>query len=99
MAKDDEGHGVSVLKGALLALGALAAVGLGLTLVKAVFAPLFLIALIGGAGYIGYRAFGKTKELQASRETKALSSSDFDKRMRELDALDRQLDAEIRKRS
>lgn len=99
MAKDDEGHGVSVLKGALLALGALAAVGLGLTVIKAVFLPLFLLAMVGGAGYLGYRAFGKSKELQAGREQKSLSSSDFDKRMRELDALDRQLDAEIRKRS
>lgn len=99
MAKDDDGQGVSVLKGALLALGALAAVGLGLTAFKLIIGPLFLIAVIGGAGYLGYRAFGKTKELQASRETKALSSSDFDRRMRELDALDRQLDAEIRKRS
>lgn len=99
MAKEDEGHGLSVLKGALLALGALAAVGLGLSLVKALFIPVFVLTLIGGAGYLGYRAFGKSKELQAGRETKALSSSDFDKRMRELDALDRQLDAEIRKRS
>lgn len=99
MANDDGGEGVSVLKGALLALGALAAIGLGLALVKAVIPALFVFALVGGAGYLGYRAFGKTKELQASRDTKALSSADFDRRMRELDALDRQLDAEIRKRS
>lgn len=99
MANDDGGEGASVLKGALLALGALAAIGLGLTLIKTVVPMLFIFALVGGAGYLGYRAFGKTKELQASRDTKALSSSDFDRRMRELDALDRQLDAEIRKRS
>ena len=37
-----------------------------------------------------------TKELTES--LKALSSADFDRRMRELDAIDRQLDSEIRKR-
>ncbi len=99
MAKDDDGHGISVLKGALLALGALVAVGVGLAVIKAVFMPLLVLGLVGGAGYFGYRVFGKTKELQAGRESKALSSSDFDKRMRELDAVDRQLDAEIRRRS
>ncbi len=99
MAKEDEGHGLSVVKGALLALGALMAVGIGLAVVKSLFFPLLFVVLVGGAGYLGYRAFGKTKALQAGRDAKALSSSDFDKRMGELDALDRQLDAEIRKRS
>lgn len=99
MAKDDEGQGLSVVKGALLALGALMAVGIGLAVIKSLFVPLIVLAMVGGAGYFGYRAFGKTKALQAGRDAKALSSSDFDKRMRELDAMDRQLDAEIRKRS
>jgi len=98
MANDDD-HGISVVKGALIALGALAAVGIGLALVTKIVGPLLLIAMTGGAGYLGYRAFGKTKELASSKEQKALSSSDFDRRMRELDALDRQLDAEIRKGS
>jgi uncharacterized membrane protein YebE (DUF533 family) len=98
MAKDDD-HGLSVAKGVLIALGALAAVGIGLAVLKTLIVPLVVLAVIGGAGYFGYRAFGKTKELQSSRERKALSSSDFDRRMRELDAIDRQLDAEIRKRS
>lgn len=98
MANDDD-HGNSVVKGALIALGALAAVGIGLALVTKIVPMLFLIAMIGGAGYLGYRAFGKQKALQSGKEQKALSSSDFDRRMRELDAMDRQLDAEIRKGS
>ena len=102
MAKNDDGQGMAVAKGALLALGALAAVGIGLSVIGLI-GPLLkltmIVGVIAGAGYLGYRAFGKTKELQASKERKALSSADFDRRMRELDALDRQLDQEIRKRS
>jgi uncharacterized membrane protein YebE (DUF533 family) len=98
MAKDDD-QGMSIAKGALMALGALAAVGIGLAVVKSLLVPIVVLAVIGGAGYLGYRAFGKQKELQSSRDQKALSSSDFDRRMRELDALDRQLDAEIKRRS
>ena len=102
MAKNDDGQGLAVAKGALLALGALAAVGIGLSLIPAVwglFKLTMIIGVIAGAGYLGFRAFGKTKELQAGKDRKALSSADFDRRMRELDQLDRQLDAEIRKRS
>jgi hypothetical protein len=102
MAKNDDGQGLAVAKGALLALGALAAVGIGLSLIPAVwglFKLTMIIGVIAGAGYLGFRAFGKTKELQAGKDRKALSSADFDRRMRELDQLDRQLDNEIRKRS
>lgn len=102
MSKDDDGQGLAVAKGALLALGGLAAIGIGLALLPAVFGLLKLAMIVGviaGAGFLGYRAFGKTKELQAGKERKALSSSDFDRRMRELDQIDRQLDNEIRRRS
>jgi hypothetical protein len=95
MARDDDGAtGTTVLKGALMVLGALAAVGLVLVVAK----PLLLIGVLFGAGYLGYRMFGKQKALEGGRERKALSSADFDRRMRELDAIDRQLDSEIRKR-
>ena len=95
MAKDDDGStGMTVLKGALMVLGALAAVGFVLAVAK----PLLLVAVLFGAGYLGYRMFGKSKALEGGKERKALSSSDFDRRMRELDAIDRQLDSEIRKR-
>ena len=95
MAKDDDGAtGTNVLKGALMVLGALAAVGFVLAVAK----PLLLVAVLFGAGYLGYRMFGKTKALEGGKDRKALSSSDFDRRMRELDAIDRQLDSEIRKR-
>ncbi|MBX7078263.1 MAG: hypothetical protein U0168_18780 [Nannocystaceae bacterium] len=96
MAKDeDDGQGLAVLKGALLALGALTAVSLGLWLFK----PLVLIGMIAGAGYLGYRAFGKTKELQAGKESKALGAGDFERRMRELEEDERRVDAEIRRNS
>ncbi len=39
----------------------------------------------------------RIRQLQAGKDRKALSSSDFDRRMRELEAADRELDAEIRK--
>lgn len=95
MATDENGvTGMSVLKGALLVLGGLAAAGFVLAIAK----PLLLIAVLFGAGFLGYRMFGKNKALEGGKERKALSSSDFDRRMRELDAIDRQLDSEIRKR-
>lgn len=95
MAKDDDGStGMNVLKGALMALGGLAAIGFVLVLAK----PLLLVAVLFGAGYFGYKMFGKQKALEGGRDRKALSSADFDRRMRELDQIDRQLDSEIRKR-
>ncbi len=95
MAKDDDGGaGMNVLKGALMVLGGLAALGFVLVVAK----PLLLVAVLFGAGYFGYKMFGKQKALEGGRDRKALSSSDFDRRMRELDAIDRQLDSEIRKR-
>lgn len=95
MANDDEGGGgTAVLKGVLMVLGALVAVSLAVAVAK----PLLFVAVLFGAGFLGYRMFGKAKALEGGKDRKMLSSSDFDRRMRELDAIDRQLDSEIRKR-
>jgi hypothetical protein len=98
MATDDEsgGAGWTLLKGGLLVLGGLTAVAIFMSLLK----PLFIIGVLGGAGYLGYRLLSGGKALGAAKERKALPGShdDFDRRMRELDAMDRKLDAEIRKR-
>lgn len=100
MASDgDSGIGWTLLKGGLLVLGGLAAIGLMMAMLK----PLFIIGVLGGAGYLGYRLLSGSKAL-SGKEHKALPGArssaggdDFDRRMRELDALDRKLDAEIRK--
>ena len=85
-----------VVKGGLLVLGGLVALGVVASLLK----PLLIIGVLAGAGFIGYRLFmGTDKALEGNKERKALSpDTDFERRMAELDALDKKLDAEIRKR-
>lgn len=84
-----------MVKGVLLTLGAIMAAAL---LLKVAF-PIAMIGLAATAGYFGFKVMSKTKALEGGKDRKALmSSSDFDRKMRELDAIDRQLDAEIRKR-
>lgn len=72
------------------------------------------IAAIAGAGYIGYRMIagggGERRALRGRRGQKALGTGrgsrrggggggdDFDRKMRELDAIEKRLDAEIGKR-
>jgi uncharacterized membrane protein YebE (DUF533 family) len=98
MAEEGE-DGVKLLKGALIGLGALTALGLGLALL----APMVKLGLLAGAGYLGYRLVaGKGKKSVAgSARHRALpqSGDDFERRMRELDAIEKQLDAEIRRNS
>jgi hypothetical protein len=96
---EEGGEGATLLKGALIGLGALTALGLGLALL----APVVKLGLLAGAGYLGYRLVagrGK-KSLAGSAPRRALpkSGDDFDRRMRELDAIEKQLDAEIRRNS
>lgn len=116
---DDRGSGgtTTMIKGGLLALGAMAAVYwiawplfiMGFVLAKyAVF-----MAALAGAGYLGYRMIGgggggERRALRGRRKQKALgtgrrgsrgsSGDDFDRKMRELDAIEKRLDAEIGKR-
>lgn len=96
---DDEGKSAAwpVLKLGLMGLGGLAA----LVLMMAVLKPLLILGVITGAGYVGYRLFmGSDKAIEGTKERKALSpDDDFERKMRELDALDKKLDAEIRKHS
>lgn len=125
MARDDDdddrggtGGTATMLKGGLLALGAMAAVYwiawplfiMGWFLAKS---AVFLAAL-AGAGYLGYRMIasggrgerralrgrrGSQKALGTGRRSHRVSSGDdFDRKMRELDAIEKRLDAEIGKR-
>jgi hypothetical protein len=96
VATDDQGNdtAMSVAKGAVFALGAIAAIGIGIAALQMVL-PL---ALIGGAGYLGYRMVSKRKALPEGSSPPALGSgADFDRRMAELDAIEKKLDAEIRR--
>jgi hypothetical protein len=103
MANDDSdagGAGWTLIKGGLMVLGGLAALGFAIGLFKALLGPIFLLAVVAGAGYVGYRLLGQGKALGAGKERRSLpSSDDFDRRMRELDAAEKRIDAEIRKHS
>lgn len=95
MANDDDSAGLTVVKAVLLTLGGLFAAAIVL---KVAF-PLAIIGIAAAAGYFGFKVMTKAKALDGGKDRKALmSSADFDRKMRELDAIDRQLDAEIRKR-
>ncbi len=84
----------AVVKGVLLGLGGLFALGLALSLLKYVI----VVGVLGAAGYFGYRALTRNKALAntGERPTRAIGdASDFDRKMRELEAIERRLDREI----
>lgn len=95
MADDQSSRAWPILKLGLLGLGGVVAVGLMVAILK----PLLILGVIAGAGYVGYRLFmGSDKALEGTKERKALSpDADFERRMAELDAVEKKLDAEIRK--
>lgn len=98
MADDNSGSiGWPIAKLALIGLGGLAAIGIAVAILK----PLLILGVIAGAGYVGYRLFmGSDKAIEGGKERKALGpDADFERRMAELDAMDKKLDAEIRKNS
>lgn len=109
---DNPGHGAAVLKGVLLTLGAIVALNMALWVGFVLVKNLVFFGLLGGAGYLGYRmiAGGGRKAIGGGRSQRALgagrgprgrggsSSDDFDRKMRELDAIEKRLDAEIGKR-
>lgn len=79
----------------------------------AIAKSVFFLAALTGAGYVGYRMIaggggGSRRALRGRRGQKALgpgrrnrggsSGDDFDRKMRELDAIEKRLDAEIGKR-
>ena len=97
MADDKDGSAAwPIIKLGLIGLGGLAALGIVVSLLK----PLLILGVIAGAGYVGYRLFmGSEKAIEGGKERKALPpNDDFERRMAELDAIEKKLDAEIRKR-
>jgi hypothetical protein len=111
---DDERPGVAArfAKGSLLVLGGLFALMIAVRMVFglffAVLGPIMFVGALAGAGYVGYRLVaggGERKAVQGGRSARALgpgrgrsSGDDFERKMRELDAIERRLDAEISKR-
>ncbi len=112
MAHDDDGndsgHTGAVIKGVLLTLGALMALSITFSLGIFLLKNVIFFGLLGGAGYLGYRMIaggGGKKAISGGRSQRALgsgrnrgSSDDFERKMRELDAIEKRLDAEIGKR-
>lgn len=97
MAEEQGNVAWPIIKLGLIGLGGLAAIGLVLAVLK----PILILGVLAGAGYVGYRLFmGSDRAIEGGKERKALSpDNDFERRMRELDAMDKKLDAEIRKNS
>lgn len=97
MSEDQGSIAWPIIKLGLLGLGGLVAVGIMVAVLK----PLLILGVLAGAGYVGYRLFmGSDKALEGAKERKALGTGDdFDRKMRDLDAMDKKLDAEIRKHS
>ena len=97
MADDEGSLAWPIIKLGLLGLGGLAAIGLVVSMLK----PLLILGVLAGVGYVGYRVYsGSKRALESGGERKALSAdADFERRMRELDEVDRKLDAKIRERS
>lgn len=110
----NSGHTGALFRGGLMALGAVAALwfivfpllGLGFVLLKnAIF-----FGALAGAGYLGYRALtggSRPRAVSGGRHRRALPAGrgrssgggdDFDRKMRELEAIEKRLDAEIGKR-
>jgi hypothetical protein len=90
--------GWTLAKGGLILLGGLVVLGVVLNLLP----TLGIIAALAGAGYLGYRLFGAThkKAIEGGGSRKALRSDgshdDFARRMAELDAIEKKLDAQIK---
>lgn len=110
---DDERPGVAArfAKGSLLVLGGLFALMIAARMVFglffAVLGNVLFVGALAGAGYIGYRLVaggGERKAVQGGRSARALGpgrsrgGDDFERKMRELEAIERRLDAEIGKR-
>jgi len=97
MAQDQGSLAWPLLKLGLIGLGGVAAVAILWPILKMAA----ILGVIAGAGYVGYRLFmGSDKAIEGGKERKALSADDdFERKMRDLDAMDKKLDAEIRKHS
>lgn len=109
---DDERPSVAsrFAKGSLLVLGGLFALMIATKLIFglffAVLGPAMFFGALAGAGYIGYKLVaggGQRKAVEGGRSARALGpgkrrGDDFERKMRELEAIERRLDAEISKR-
>ncbi len=111
---DGPGVAARFAKGSLLVLGGLFALMIAAKMVFglffAVIGNVLFVGALAGAGYVGYRLVsgggGDRKAVSGGRATRALGSGkrrggdgdDFDRKMRELEAIERRLDAEIGKR-
>lgn len=114
MAHDDDGNDSgqtgAVVKTVLMTLGVLAAISLAVKVSFILLGNLLFFGLLGGAGYLGYRmiAGGNNRKSLSSRRgprgalgsgrSRGSSGDDFERKMRELDAIEKRLDAEIGKR-
>lgn len=95
-------------KGVMLVLGGIVALGAGFFVFSYVFALLFLIfkatlalGMIGGGLYLGYKVLNRPAALPGhdERSPRALSAGDdYERKMRELDRMEKALDAEISRR-
>ncbi|MCH9683236.1 MAG: hypothetical protein K0V04_17510 [Deltaproteobacteria bacterium] len=96
MADEQPSAAWPLVKLGLIGLGGLAALGIVISVLK----PLLVLGVIAGAGYVGYRLFmGTDKAIEGAGERKAIApDNDFERRMAELDAIEKKLDAEIGKR-
>lgn len=87
------------------------AVNMVFGIVFAVIGKVIFLGALAGAGYLGYRLVaggGERKQLEGGRSRGALGpgrgrrggggGDDFERKMRELEAIERRLDAEIGKR-
>jgi hypothetical protein len=92
-----------VFKGILMGLGGLVVLGVVVGTLKALLFPMFVVGVLTGVGYLGFKMIGESKKaVSGAKQHKALADKpgdDFERKMRELEAIDRQLDAEIRKHS
>jgi hypothetical protein len=101
-------------KGALMVLGGLVVFSIAMKLffgvIFAVIGNVIFLGALGGAAYFGYRMVsggGERKSIEGGRSRRALGPArgrrggggdDFERKMRELEAIERRLDAEIGKR-
>ncbi len=103
---DDREDESSIPRGLLLVAGGLVAIGAGFFVLNYVFALLFMlfkatvaIGMLGAGAYIGYKVLTRDRALtegSSARRSKALPpADDFERKMRELERMEKALDAEI----
>lgn len=80
-----------IWKGVLGGVAVLVAISVAMSLFKLAV----VAAVLGGVGYVGYKALGGgSKELPSGKEPRQLTS-EIDRRMDELDKLDKKLDEQL----